>query len=155
LTEPLHLFRPYGYATPTKVAAQEGSVGRRPGSGRLLEGKYVHELSVALGLLEGVEATAARQGIERVAAIHVRVGALSGIAPDALSFSWDLATEDTIAAGSVLRIETVPLSVFCERCEAERAPRAGTGLICPDCGGTCPTIVRGRELQLVAMEVRD
>ncbi len=65
----------------------------------------MHELSVALGLLEGVEETAAQQGIERVAAIHVRVGALSGIAPDALSFSWDLATEDTIAAGSALQIE--------------------------------------------------
>jgi hydrogenase nickel incorporation protein HypA/HybF len=46
----------------------------------------VHELSVALSLLEGVEETAARQGIARVAAVHVRVGALSGIAPDALSF---------------------------------------------------------------------
>ena len=115
----------------------------------------MHELSVALGLLEGVEETAAKQGIERVAAIHVRVGALSGIAPDALLFSWDLATEDTIAAGSTLQIETVPLAVFCERCAAERAPRPGSGLVCPDCGGACPTIVRGRELQLVAMEVRE
>ncbi len=113
----------------------------------------VHELSVALGLLEGVEETAARQGIERIAAIHVRVGALSGIAPDALLFSWELATEDSIAAGSALRIETVPLAVFCERCAAEREPRAATGLICPDCGSACATIVRGRELQLVAMEV--
>ena len=115
----------------------------------------MHELSVALSLLESVEETAAGQGIERVAAIHVRVGALSGIAPDALAFSWELATEDTIAAGSALRIETVPLAVFCERCGGERAPRAASGLICPDCGGACPTIVRGRELQLVAMEVRE
>jgi Zn finger protein HypA/HybF involved in hydrogenase expression len=45
------------------------------------------------------------------------------------------------------------LAVFCERCAAEREPRAASGLLCPDCGGACPTIVRGRELQLVAMEV--
>lgn len=115
----------------------------------------MHELSVALSLLEGVEETAARQGIERVTAIHVRVGALSGIAPDALLFSWDLATEDSVAAGSVLRIEAVPLAVYCERCAGEREPRAASGLLCPDCGTACPTIVRGRELQLVAMEVRE
>jgi hydrogenase nickel incorporation protein HypA/HybF len=115
--------------------------------------RRVHELSVALNLVEGVQETAALQGIERVIAVHVRVGALSGIAPDALKFSWELATEGTLAANSALRIEDVPLAVFCERCEAERSPRPATGLICPECGIVCPRIVRGRELQLVAMEV--
>lgn len=113
----------------------------------------MHELSVALSLLEGVQDTAARDGIARVLAVHVRVGALSGIAPDALRFSWELATAGTVAADSALRIEDVPLVVYCERCAVERAPRAASGLVCPDCGSTCPTIVRGRELQLVAMEV--
>ncbi len=113
----------------------------------------MHELSVALNLLEGVQQTATRDGIARILAVHVRIGALSGIAPDALRFSWELATAGTVAADSALRIEDVPLVVFCERCAAERAPRAATGLVCPSCGTACPTIVRGRELQLVAMEV--
>jgi hydrogenase nickel incorporation protein HypA/HybF len=113
----------------------------------------VHELSVALDLLEGVQQTAARDGILKVLAVHVRVGALSGIAPEALKFSWELATAGTVAADSALRIEDVPLVVFCESCSQERAPRASTGLVCPSCGSACPTIVRGRELQLVAMEV--
>ncbi len=113
----------------------------------------MHELSVALGLLEGIEETASRDGIARVLAVHVRVGALSGIAPDALRFSWELATAGTVAADSALRIEDVPLAVFCDRCHEEREPRAAGGLVCPDCGIVCPTIVRGRELQLVAMEV--
>ena len=113
----------------------------------------MHELSVALNLLEGVQETAARDGILKVLAVHVRVGALSGIAPDALRFSWELATAGTVAADSALRIEDVPLVVYCERCAGERAPRAASGLTCPACGSACPTIVRGRELQLVAMEV--
>ena len=115
----------------------------------------MHELSVALDLLEGVRQTAARDGIAKVLAVHVRIGALSGIAPDALRFSWELATAGTVAADSALRIEDVPLVVFCERCAAERSPRAATGLVCPSCGSACPNIVRGRELQLVAMEVPD
>ncbi|HEY6234211.1 MAG TPA: hydrogenase maturation nickel metallochaperone HypA [Candidatus Elarobacter sp.] len=113
----------------------------------------MHELSVALNLLEGVQQTATRDGIDRILAVHVRIGALSGIAPDALRFSWELATAGTVAADSALRIEDVPLIVFCENCAAERAPRAASGLVCPSCGSACPNIVRGRELQLVAMEV--
>jgi hydrogenase nickel incorporation protein HypA/HybF len=113
----------------------------------------LHELSVALGLLEGIEEAAARDGVERVLSVHVRVGAMSGIAPDALRFSWELATAGTVAADSVLRIEDVPLAVRCERCGEDREPRAAGGLVCPVCGTVCPTIVRGRELQLVAMEV--
>ena len=113
----------------------------------------MHELSVALSLVEGVQETAAREGIERVIAVHVRVGALSGIARDALLFSWELATAGTLAAESALRVEDVPLVVFCERCETERSPRPASGLVCPECGAACPKIVRGRELQLVAMEV--
>lgn len=113
----------------------------------------MHEVTVALSLLEGVEATAQQQGIERVAVVHVRVGALSGVVRDALLFSWDVATAGTVAQGSVLTIEDVPLVVFCERCEAERAPVPGTGLLCPECAIPCPHIVRGREMQLVSMEV--
>ncbi len=113
----------------------------------------MHELSVALSILDQIEESAAREGIERVSAVHLRVGALSGIAPDALLFAWDLASADTVAASSVLRIEDVPLSVFCERCGAERAPPSGQGLVCPVCGEPSSTIVRGRELALVAIEV--
>lgn len=113
----------------------------------------MHELSVALSLLDGVKAAAVREGATCVRAVHLKIGALSGIAPDALTFSWDMAAADTVAAGSRLEIEHVPLAVFCERCEAEQSPAPGTGLLCPACARPAPRIVRGRELQLVAMEV--
>jgi hydrogenase nickel incorporation protein HypA/HybF len=113
----------------------------------------MHEITVALSLLEGVEATAREQGIERVSALHLRVGALSGVVRDALLFSWEVASAETICEGSQLHIEEIPLVVFCERCGVERAPRPGTGLVCPECETPSARIVRGREMQLVAMEV--
>ena len=113
----------------------------------------MHEITVALGLLEGVQETARAQGIERVCAVHVRIGALSGVVRDALLFSWDVATAESIAEGSLLSIEEVPLVVFCERCDGERAPLPGSGLLCPGCGTPSHRIVSGREMQLVAMEV--
>jgi hydrogenase nickel incorporation protein HypA/HybF len=113
----------------------------------------VHEVSVALGLIEAIRNVAGEQNIERVAAVNVRIGALSGIVREALLFSWDVATAGTLAAGSELRVEEIPLIVFCEYCEGEREPRPGSGLICPECGTPAPRIVRGREMQLVSLEV--
>jgi hydrogenase nickel incorporation protein HypA/HybF len=123
-------------------------------AGRSCTGRTdLHEISVALSLLDGVRAAALEQGVERVNTVHVRVGVLSGIASDALLFSWDVATADSVAQGSELRIEEIPVVVFCEHCEGERAPRPGSGLLCPECGHASPRIVHGREMQLVAMEV--
>jgi hydrogenase nickel incorporation protein HypA/HybF len=78
---------------------------------------------------------------------------MSGIARDALLFAWDLARVDTIAATAELHIEDIDVVVFCPNCEQERAPVAGGGLICSVCGASAPSIVHGRELELVALEV--
>jgi hydrogenase nickel incorporation protein HypA/HybF len=113
----------------------------------------MHELSIALGLIESVSETAAREGAERVTAVHLRLGAMSGIVRDALEFSWELASAGTVAAGSELRIEEIPLTVYCQACLSERSPLPGHGLVCPQCGAVAATIVHGRELELVAMEI--
>jgi hydrogenase nickel incorporation protein HypA/HybF len=113
----------------------------------------LHEVSVALSLLENIESEAREQAIERVAAVRVRLGTLSGIARDALLFSWDVVTADTICQGSRLEIEEVPLAIFCRHCAAEREPHPGYGVLCPACGSVSSQIVRGREMELVAMEV--
>jgi hydrogenase nickel incorporation protein HypA/HybF len=112
----------------------------------------VHELSLALGILDSVTEQAAERGIERVIAVHLRVGAMAGIVRDSLRFSWDLASAETVAAGSRLEIEEIPLAVFCERCGQEKTLERII-LRCPACGSPTPQIVRGRELQIVAMEV--
>jgi hydrogenase nickel incorporation protein HypA/HybF len=113
----------------------------------------LHELSIALSLLEGVTQAARREGVAEVRAVHLRIGALSGVSADALTFSWEQASVDTVAAGSRLEIERIPLAVYCEPCGGEVLPAPGTGLLCPACGTPAPSIIRGRELQLVAMEV--
>ena len=114
----------------------------------------MHELSLAMGILDSVADQAAKRGIERVSVVTLRVGAMSGVVRDSLRFSWELACADTVAAGSRLEIEDVPLAVFCERCAQEKTLERLI-LRCPACGGPTPRIVRGREFQLVSMEVPD
>ena len=113
----------------------------------------MHELSLALSLLDEVSRAAEREGAARVASVRLRLGRMSGIVRDALVFSWELARADTVASEAELQIEDVPVAVWCQRCDAERAPREGGGLECGTCGAIAPTIVRGREMELVAMEV--
>jgi hydrogenase nickel incorporation protein HypA/HybF len=114
----------------------------------------VHELSLALGILDSITEQAARHHVERVSAVHLRVGAMSGIVRDSLRFSWELACANTVAAGSRLDIEEVPLAVFCDACGQEKTLEQII-LRCPTCGAATPRILRGREMQIVAMEVSD
>jgi hydrogenase nickel incorporation protein HypA/HybF len=113
----------------------------------------MHELSLALSLLEQIGAVAERERATRVSSVHLRVGRMSGIVRDALLFSWELARADTIAGEAVLVIDDVAVAVWCPRCDAERPVRDGEGLMCVECGTIAPTIVRGRELELTSMEV--
>ncbi len=112
----------------------------------------MHELSMALSLLDLVGDEAERRGC-RVAAIHVQLGPLSGVVREALESAFGLAREGTSMAETDLRIEEVPVVVLCPRCEAERTPRSPYELLCPDCGTPTPRILRGQELDVVALEI--
>ena len=67
----------------------------------------MHELSIALNILELAEKELTRHGAERVRAIHVRVGPLAGVAKEALLFSYGLACEGTAAEGSSLPLDVI------------------------------------------------
>jgi hydrogenase nickel incorporation protein HypA/HybF len=65
----------------------------------------MHELSIALNIVEIAEEELARHGGLRVRAIYVRVGSRACVAKEALNFSFDLACEGTVAEGSRLIVE--------------------------------------------------
>jgi hydrogenase nickel incorporation protein HypA/HybF len=64
----------------------------------------MHELSIAASIVEIASEEAARYG-GRVAVVHLKLGALSGVVREALQFSWELACDDTPVAGARLEIE--------------------------------------------------
>jgi hydrogenase nickel incorporation protein HypA/HybF len=113
----------------------------------------MHELSVALSLLDLAAAEAERRGGGRVVAVHLRLGPLSGVAAEALRSAYDLARECSGLPDAELVIEEVPLVVHCPACAAERVLASASCLCCPDCGAPTPDVLRGRELDLVALEI--
>lgn len=91
----------------------------------------------------------------RVRAVRMKVGALSGVVCDALRFSFDVAVADSAIAGASLEIEEVPVTVYCSHCDGEQVIENPQHLRCPACRSATPNVIRGRELELVAVEVVD
>jgi hydrogenase nickel incorporation protein HypA/HybF len=113
----------------------------------------MHELSIALSILDLAAEEAERRGGGRVVAVHLRLGPLSGVVKDALRSAYDLAREGTGLEQAELIIEDVPLTAYCQACAAERAPPSAQELCCPVCGTPTPDVLRGRELEVVALEI--
>jgi hydrogenase nickel incorporation protein HypA/HybF len=112
----------------------------------------MHELSIALSLIDLVEEESGRHG-GRVAAVHLRLGPLAGVVREALASAFDLAREGTALADTELVVEEVAVATYCRGCAAEVAPVSVQELCCPRCGAATPDVVRGRELDVVALEV--
>lgn len=65
----------------------------------------MHELSIAVSLVEAICDELPQLGDVRVHAVRLRVGALSGVAPEALSFAFTVASDGSAIAGAMLRVE--------------------------------------------------
>lgn len=113
----------------------------------------MHELSIALSIIDGASEEARKHAGATVAAVHLKVGALSGVVKDALLFSWEVATAGTILENSRLEIEEIAVVVFCENCHKNKTLDVINNFVCPECRQPTPKIVRGRELQVTALEI--
>ena len=112
----------------------------------------MHELSIALSIVEAASTEAARH-TGRVSAVHVKVGKLTGIVSEALVSSYDMAILGTPLAGSTLAIEEGPAVVFCPHCREQRELESVQLFRCSVCGTLTPDVRAGDELQLLALEI--
>jgi hydrogenase nickel incorporation protein HypA/HybF len=113
----------------------------------------MHELSIALSILEIAEEEAERRAGQRVLGIHVRLGPLSGVDPNALRSAYELARETSALPDATLVVEEVPLVAHCPSCAIDRTPPSIAELCCPVCGTPTPQVVSGRELEVVGLEI--
>jgi hydrogenase nickel incorporation protein HypA/HybF len=114
----------------------------------------MHELSIAMEIVEAAAEEAERRRV-RVSAVHLRLGALSGVVKDALLCAWEAACRDTPLAGAQLAVEDVPLVVFCPRCNLPRELISLQSFACPECHTPTLDIRQGKELEVFALEVEE
>jgi hydrogenase nickel incorporation protein HypA/HybF len=113
----------------------------------------MHELSIAMSILESLQEETDQRGLGPVEAIHIRVGALSGVVPDALQSAYELAAEQTPFADSRLVIEELPIVIYCAECSRNQVIASSGWLCCPVCRNPSSELVSGRELEISALEV--
>ncbi|MGA3209814.1 MAG: hydrogenase maturation nickel metallochaperone HypA [Terriglobales bacterium] len=116
----------------------------------------MHELSIAMSIVELAEEEVDRRGGGmKIEAVHLKLGALSGVARDALMSSFEMVCEGTLLQGSRLVCEEIPVVVFCPQCQAQRSLSSLQWFCCSECGTPTPEILQGRELEVTALEIQE
>jgi hydrogenase nickel incorporation protein HypA/HybF len=114
----------------------------------------MHELSIAMSIVDLAREEAERRNAT-VDAVHLELGPLSGVVAEALQFSWEIACAGTPIEGARLVIKEIPIEVFCPACNAQKILPSMQWFYCPDCGGPTAEVLHGKELDIVALEIRD
>jgi hydrogenase nickel incorporation protein HypA/HybF len=113
----------------------------------------MHELSIALSIVDAAVEEVMKHGDVRVRAIHLRLGPLSGVVKDALVSAFDMARCDTQVSDAELLIEEVPIRIHCPKCRSDQPIVSIQEFACIQCGTLSADVVQGRELEVVALEI--
>jgi len=108
----------------------------------------MHEMSIAVGLIEGVLHAAEEAGAEQVESVELEVGLFQQVVPEAMRTAWEAVSENTPAQGAELRLTEVPAVARCRTCGARFEPNVEYSFACPKCDQADVEIVAGRDIVL-------
>jgi hydrogenase nickel incorporation protein HypA/HybF len=115
----------------------------------------VHELSIASSLVGVVTEALGEVQAAQVAVVNLNVGVLSGVAPEALAFCWEVAARGTALEGARLEIRRVGVEVHCGNCGGTHGLGEPYRFCCPACGWGEVSLLRGKELEVESVELRE
>lgn len=115
----------------------------------------MHELSIALSIIDIATEEGERLGAASIEAVHLKVGAFSGVVKEALLSAFELAREGTPLEKAGLVIEVVPVTLCCRACGVTQAIAVAQDVCCGACGALDVEVVAGRELEITAMEIAE
>jgi hydrogenase nickel incorporation protein HypA/HybF len=113
----------------------------------------MHEVSIALSLLDIAEKYCTKEGYGGIESISVKIGKASGVMSEALLFAFDAVKIGTIAEKAHLIIDEIPVTGFCKNCNKNFSVKETYVLCCPKCGDNSFRLETGRELDITEMEV--
>lgn len=112
----------------------------------------MHELSLAGGILQLVEDTAAREAFTRVLQLRLEVGKLAAVEVHALRFALESLAPGTVLEGAEVVVDEPPGQAWCMGC-SQTVEIAARGDPCPSCGGHWLTPQGGDALRVVDIQV--
>lgn len=114
----------------------------------------MHELSIASAILDTVQTEARRRPGARITKVGVRIGELSGVDPEALSFGFDALQQGTGLEPLALEIDYRPRRQRCGNCQREFVV-SDYRVSCPACGATDTCCIGGDELEVAYLELEE
>ncbi|MAG21658.1 MAG: hydrogenase maturation nickel metallochaperone HypA [Candidatus Marinimicrobia bacterium] len=112
----------------------------------------MHEMSIALSIVDIASKTATNNQAHKVSEIEVEIGVLAGVVIDSLEFCFDAACKGTLAQDARLDIVSIPAKGRCHNCQQD-CEIDGYLPSCPVCGGFKIDITQGKELTVKSVLV--
>jgi hydrogenase nickel incorporation protein HypA/HybF len=116
------------------------------------EVKKMHELSIAMDIIQIVEDSARNAHADKVAVIDLEIGELSGIEIEALKMAMQVSVKGTVAADAELKIRMIQGAAHCADCGKD-SPVDDLFSLCPSCGSFRMDIIRGKEMSIKSIVV--
>ena len=112
----------------------------------------MHEMSLAISIVELVSEKAQAAGARKVTAIELEVGKLSGLMVEGLAFCFEAVARNTLAEGAELLIRELDGRGNCLTCGSSFTVDSLLAQ-CPQCGGYAVETVQGRELKVLSLTI--
>ncbi|MEG1585885.1 MAG: hydrogenase maturation nickel metallochaperone HypA [Bacteroidales bacterium] len=110
----------------------------------------MHELSIALSIVDLAEAESRRHQAKRVTEMEIEVGRLAGVDTEALSFVLESVIRQTPLEGCKILIRSIEGKYQCRDCMHEY-PAPDLFSPCPACGSVNRELLNGKELKLKSL----
>ncbi|MCK9451803.1 MAG: hydrogenase maturation nickel metallochaperone HypA [Bacteroidales bacterium] len=113
----------------------------------------MHELSIAMQIVEIVEEEARKHDSAQVSAVHLEIGTLSGVEPDALKFAMEEAVRHSMAAKADIFYHFIEAVAVCEECCHEFKTQ-DYFKVCPYCNSINTGFLKGKELKIKSIDIQ-
>jgi hydrogenase nickel incorporation protein HypA/HybF len=124
----------------------------------------MHELSIAMGMIDELIRIAQDNNAKRVVTVRLRIGKMSGIVIDSLEFAFDVVkSEYPLLSDTKIVIQEVPLVYKCRGCKNTFSPQDETSFTgrlreiylpsCPRCESYNLDLISGEEMDIEDVEV--
>ncbi len=110
----------------------------------------MHELSLAMDVIELVQREAVKNGVSGIEEILIEIGDLCGVEADIFEPALRMVVKDTILENAVIKIDRIPGKGRCDSCNLEFEMKTFFDP-CPHCQRFTSEITGGREFRVVSM----
>lgn len=112
----------------------------------------MHELSVAMGIVNIAEKEIKKANKNKVTLIELEIGSISGVELDSLEYVWDIAVKDTVLENAEKVIDFIEAEAKCLECDTKFSVE-NVYDNCPKCKSYFKDIIKGKELRVKSLEV--